>query len=119
MTDREKHISVLQNIDRAYRTFTQEEYRALEYAIASLKTDLKYDLMYEGEEVYTKANLVAMLTEIQLEIEELDSNHTMPDVWSNQASKEIWNTALKLIEEIIEVRINNLKGMTKDGEESG
>lgn len=66
-----------------------------------------------------KADMVAMLTEIQLEIEELDSNHTMPDVWSNQASKEIWNTALKLIEEIIEVHINNLKGMTKDGEESG
>lgn len=66
-----------------------------------------------------KSDLEAILTEIQLEIEELDSNHTMPDVWSNQASKEIWNTALKLIEEIIEVRINNLKGMTKECEESG
>lgn len=69
-------------------------------------------------EARLKADMVAMLTEIQLEIEELDSNHTMPDLWSNQVSKEIWNTALKLIEEIIEVRINNLKGMTKDGEES-
>jgi flagellar biosynthesis/type III secretory pathway protein FliH len=65
-------------------------------------------------EARLKADMVAMLTEIQLEIEEMDSNHTMPDVWSNQASKEIWNTALKLIEEIIEVRINNLKGMTRD-----
>ena len=63
-----------------------------------------------------KADMIAMLKDLQLEIEELDSNHKMPDVWSNQASKEIWNTALKLIEEIIEVRINNLKGMTKDGE---
>ena len=59
-----------------------------------------------------------MLTDLQLEIEELDSNHTMPDVWSNQASKEIWNTALKLIEEIIEVRISNLKGMI-DGPNDG
>ena len=68
MTDREKHISVLQNIDRAYRTFTQEEYRALEYAIASLKTDLKYDLMYEGEEIYTKADMLSMLYKLRSEI---------------------------------------------------
>ena len=64
MTDREKHISVLQNIDRAYRTFTQEEYRALEYAISSLKTDEAYQLMYEGEEIFTKADMAAILTDL-------------------------------------------------------
>ena len=98
MTDREKHISVLQNIDRAYRTFTQEEYRALEYAIASLKTDLKYDLMYEGEEVYTKADMAAMLKEIQLEIEESEN------------CGKAFHLGLQMASNIIQQKINALKG---------
>ena len=116
MTDREKHISVLQNIDRAYRTFTQEEYRALEYAIASLKTDLKYDLMYEGEEVYTKANLVAMLTEILLEIEELPTNRmaiTDSSGLIHYGYSEYKPTA-KDASKIIQQKIDKLRG-----EESG
>ena len=50
-----------------------ENYEALDYAISSLKTDEAYQIMYEGGEIFTKADLVAMLTEIQLEIEEMDS----------------------------------------------
>lgn len=46
------------------------ENAALEYAISSLKTDEAYQLMYEGGEIYTKDEVVAMLTELQLEIEE-------------------------------------------------
>ena len=49
------------------------DYHALDYAISSLKTDEAYQIMYEGGEIYTKADMVAMLTEIQLEIEELDT----------------------------------------------
>ena len=44
---------------------------ALEYAINSLKTDEAYQIMYEGGEIFTKDDMVAMLTEIQAEIEEL------------------------------------------------
>lgn len=36
---------------------TPERKQALVYAISSLKTDEAYQLMYEGEEVYTKNDL--------------------------------------------------------------
>lgn len=44
---------------------------ALEYAINSLKTDEAYQLMYEGEGIYTKADIVAMLQDLDLQIDEL------------------------------------------------
>lgn len=53
---------------------------ALDFAISSIKTDLKYDLLYEGEEIYTKADLVAMLTEILTDFDTLvESNSTRLD----------------------------------------
>lgn len=81
MSEREYHIKVLENLLSHYKAREQcegyydstlyDNVEALEYAISSLKTDLKYDLMYEGEEIYTKSDMAAMLTDIQLEIEEL------------------------------------------------
>ncbi len=85
MNEREHHIKVLEqflketkgkielysenkNIDL---TKEKEIVETLGYTISSLKTDLKYDLIYEGEEIYTKDEIKAMLIEIQLEIEEL------------------------------------------------
>lgn len=81
ISEREKHIEMLEdaksffeevannpNNKETLKTYLTIE--ALDYAISSLKTDLKYDLMYEGEEVYTKDEVIAMLTELQLEIEE-------------------------------------------------
>lgn len=50
-----------------------ELFESLIYAISSLKTDLKYDLMYEGVKVYTEDEVIAMITEIQLEIEESEN----------------------------------------------
>lgn len=49
MTDREKYLTIL---DRFYRgrggsLLTKDECEAMEYAISSIKTDLKYDLLYE------------------------------------------------------------------------
>lgn len=41
--------------------------QSLDYAIFSIKTDL---LMYEGEEVFTKADMVAMLEQLDSEIQE-------------------------------------------------
>ena len=46
---------------------------ALDYAISSLKTDEAYQLMYEGGEVFTKADMVVMLTMLQSNISELKS----------------------------------------------
>ena len=41
---------------------------SLAYAISSLKTDEAYQLMYEGGEIFTKADLVAMLTDLYKKI---------------------------------------------------
>ena len=49
---------------------TPERKQALVYAISSLKTDEAYQIMYEGREIFTKADMVAMLTELQMDIEE-------------------------------------------------
>lgn len=81
MSEREYHIKALENLLSHYKAREQcegyydstlkDNVEALEYAISSLKTDLKYDLMYEGEDVYTKADMIAMLEEIDSEFEEL------------------------------------------------
>lgn len=81
MSEREKHIKVLENLlshykarekcEGYYDSTLKDNVEALQYAISSLKTDLKYDLMYEGEEIYTKDEVKAMLTELKTEIEEL------------------------------------------------
>lgn len=102
MTDREKHISVLQDIDRAYRTFTQEEYRALEYAIASLKTDEAYQLMYEGGEIFTKADTVAILEELKKEM------NPIKECEYQIYGKEHWNFVGKC-QDVIQQKINDLK----------
>lgn len=64
---------------------------ALDYAISSLKTDEAYQLMYEGEDVYTKDEVIAMLVALQLQF----ASHgckDMSDCW--------W---------LIEEKINKLK----------
>lgn len=73
MSEREHHIKVLKQFLHDYQEWGEdlELEKTIKYAISSLKTDLKYDLLSEGEDVYTKADMVAMLTEMQLEIEEL------------------------------------------------
>lgn len=74
---------------------------ALDYAISSLKTDEAYQLMYEGEETYTKADMVAMLTDIQLEIE--------GQKFDTHIDKNVWNDAIRVCSGLIQQRINSLK----------
>ena len=78
ISEREHHIKVLENLLSHYKArekcegyydrALKDNVEALEYAISSLKTDLKYDLMYEGEEIYTEDEVKTMLTELQQEI---------------------------------------------------
>ena len=75
-----------------------ENYEALDYAISSLKTDEAYQIMYEGGEIFTKADLVAMLTEIQLEIEESEN------------CGKAFHLGLQMASNIIQQKINELKG---------
>lgn len=100
MSEREHHIKVLEQFLHDYQEWGEDLglEETIKYAISSLKTDLKYDLMYEGEEVYTKAEMVDMLTEIQLEIEE-------------GLRGSIW-FGLTDIKNIIQQKINSLKENT-------
>ncbi len=77
ISEREYHIKVLENLLSHYKArekcegyyddTLKDNVEALEYAISSLKTDLKYDLLYEGEDIYTKADMVANYKDIQAE----------------------------------------------------
>ena len=64
MSEREHHIKVLEQFLHDYQEWGEdlELEKTIKYAISSLKTDLKYDLMYEGEEIFTKADVVFSLT---------------------------------------------------------
>ncbi len=83
INEREHHIKVLENLlshyksrekcERYYDSTLKDSVEALQYAISSLKTDLKYDLMYEREEIYTKDDMRAILTELLLAIQNLDT----------------------------------------------
>ena len=68
--ERSEAINVLKTLQANCSKYFPE-HQALELAIASLKTDDYFDAMSEDVEVYTKADVVAILTEIQLEIEDL------------------------------------------------
>ena len=80
MSERERHIKVLENLlshykarekcEGYYDSTLKDNVEALQYAISSLKTDEAYQLMYEGEDIYTRDDMAAILTDIQLEIEE-------------------------------------------------
>lgn len=95
MTDREKHIQVLEQFLHDYKEWGEdlELEKTIEYAISSLKTDLKYDLMYEGENIYTKADMVAMLEDLDLQIDE----------------SAAYNLEVAKVQRLIRNRINKLK----------
>lgn len=81
MTDREKHIKVLENLlshykerekcEGYYDSALKDNVEALEYAISSLKTDEAYQIMYEGGEIFTKDDVVDKLEGLNLQIDEI------------------------------------------------
>ena len=86
---------------------TPERKQALVYAISSLKTDEAYQIMYEGGEIFTKDEVIAMITGIINEIEEkvirkqgIDSDFEY-DYEFIQSEEVV---------EIIQQKINALKG---------
>ena len=118
MSEREHHIKVLENLLSHYKAREKcegyydgrlkDNVEALQYAISSLKTDLKYDLMYEGEEIYTKADIADMLKELQTEIKELWDNRY--DVWLDNQYCIGKSDTLEEVDEVIQQKINKLKG---------
>ena len=68
----EEAIEIISDIDKAYRTFSNMEYKAMQKSIDTMR---KYQLMQADYNARLKADMVAMLTEIQLEIEKVPKYH--------------------------------------------
>lgn len=114
---REHHIKVLENLlshykarekcEGYYDSTLKESVEALHYAISSLKTDLKYDLMYEGEDIYIKADMVGMLEDLKKEM------NPIKECEQQIYGKEHWNFVGKC-QDVIQDKINELEGV-EDG----
>ena len=102
---RKQVIDLLEKADSTvYKEPKTKLAQALEYAISSLKTDETYQLMYEGGEIFTKADMVTMLTDIQSEIEIcVDGGEGSP-----QYEQAVDITRRQVID-IIQEKINALK----------
>lgn len=118
MSEREKHIKVLENLlshykarekcEGYYDSTLKDNVDALQYALSSLKTDLKYDLMYEGEEIYTKDDFVAMLAELQQEIEGQCKKE------NNNIRVYDYNNGISACYKAVQQKINELKERTNE-----
>lgn len=116
ISKREHNIKVLENLlshykarekcEGYYDSTLKDNVEALHYAISSLKTDLKYDLMYEGEEVYTKADMVSMLKELKEDIGIMSDTV----VEGRTVTITSWKGMQKRICNRIQFRIDKLKG---------
>ena len=123
MTDREereKHIEnliALKDFCKNNRVFslTDEMEQSLDYAISSIRTDLKYDLMYEGEDFYTKDEAVAMLTELKSEIEDIGVLSAF-SLKSNQDKEILYEGMCRQKEalDVIQQKIDKLKESNND-----
>lgn len=120
ISEREHHIKVLEQFLHDYQEWGEdiELEKTIKYAISSLKTDLKYDLLYEGEDIYTKEEItnmfndwyytkdevITILTELQSEIEEMDSREHECDFATP------WCIDKGVVVEIIQEKISALGG---------
>lgn len=115
MSEREKHIKVLESLlshykarekcEGYYDSTLKDNVEALQYAVTSLKTDLKYDLMYEGEEIYTKDEVKAMLTELKTEIDIMSDSV----IDGRTVTITSWKGMQKRICDLLQSRIDKLK----------
>jgi len=98
---RKQVIEILEKSDSTvYKEPKTKTAYALEYAISSLKTDEAYQLMYEGGEVFTKDEVVAMLTEIK------DAASSIRPTIGNCTS---FAEGIRAYDKLIQQKINSLK----------
>lgn len=88
---------------------TPERKQALVYAISSLKTDEAYQLMYEGGEIFTKADMVAMLTDTKDELKHCE----ITGLWKANY-REGFNDGVSKSLDTIQEKINELKGIRNE-----
>lgn len=99
---RKQVIEILEKADSTvYKEPKTKTAYALEYAISSLKTDEAYQLMYEGGEVFTKDEVVAMLTEIK------DVASSIRPTIGNCTS---FAEGIRAYDKLIQQKINALRG---------
>lgn len=113
ISEREHHIKVLENIlshykarekcEGYYDNTLKDNVEALQYAISSLKTDFKYDLIHEGKDVYTKDEVIGMLVGLEVEIDEESWTIEWPD-----GTDEI-KIEMESVSKVIQQKINKLK----------
>ncbi len=100
---RKQVIEILEKADSTvYKEPKTKTAQALEYAISSLKTDEAYQLMYEGGEIFAKADMVVMLTELKSEM------NPIKECEQQICGKEEWNFVGKC-QDIIRQKIDKLK----------
>ena len=118
ISEREHHIKTLENLlshykarekcEGYYDSTLKDNVEALHYAISSLKTDEAYQLMYEGEEIYTKSDMVAMLEELKEQLREMHE-----DFFETEHFDEAYGVSDSM--DVIQEKINALRGEEKDG----
>ena len=96
------HYKAREKCEGYYDSTLKDYIEALQYALSSLKTDLKYDLMYEGEEIYTKADILAMLEDLLMEIKH---TVTMEEDTSSNEDLVKRNNVMK----VVQFRIDKLR----------
>lgn len=87
MSDREvrkKHLKQLEALLEGMRkcdtvVSSPNRIEAIAFAISSIKTDLKYDLMYENDEVYSKADMLSLLKDIKADIANISEKSSICD----------------------------------------
>lgn len=119
ISEREHHIKILEQFLQDYQEWGEdlELEKTIKYAISSLKTDLKYDLMYEGVKVYTEDEVVAMLEELKKEIEELNMHGSIQLQSYRQKTgryRQGFERAQNLSTKIIQEKITSLKEKDND-----
>lgn len=87
-------------------TVVTDEKQALAFALA-VHTMKKYQTLQADYEARLKADLVAMLEDLNLQIEELEEipPYDIMDDWEHQICVRIWE-----VKQIIKEKINTLKG---------
>jgi len=108
MSEREHHIKVLEQFLHDSQEWEEnlELEKTVKYAISSLKTDEAYQLMYEGGEVFTKDEVVAMLTEIK---DEIANNYLIDATTGVIISGTLSNFKAQKLLDSINNEINKLK----------
>jgi hypothetical protein len=120
ISEREHHIKVLENLlsyykarekcEGYYDSTLKDNVEALQYAISSLKTDESYQIMYEGGEIFTKDEVIAMLTDLRLEIEKIFDNRPLP---CSHYQRTLFYGE---VDDLILDKINELKGESENKE---